>query len=524
MTASPTGPEGPQPAPAAQSLRGQATSGVMWAAAEKWMVRGSTLVGFVILGRLLSPEEFGIVALAMVFITLLTVVTDSGLTAYLVQRRTLDRAVTSTAFYVSAAVGLILSPALAFAAPALADLFDVPALGQVLPALAVALLIASLSNVPAGLLQRELRFKELAVRQVLATGLSVVVAIGLAFAGAGVWALVGQTLVRGVVSFVVLWWTSDFRPAWTFSRAAGREMLGFGSKTMLVRIFRHSRDEGESLLIGVLLGTTVLGLWTVALRLVNVIMDLGAAVFGRVAHPVFAKLRDDSPRLGRALGNSMAIGGLVLVPSLVVLAMTSDVVVPAVFGEQWVPATGVAAILAFRAIGYGLGEFHRALFLATGRPGVELAIMAVEITVQIGLIILLADRGLTTVAVALTAWVLLLWPVRAIAVRHLDGIGWRTYTQTWLVLLAAGLAVGAVLVTNQVVDLDGWPFVALTVLLGGVVYVGAAMLVCRPTVQQAVAAVPARLRPARRGKGRDRSRGRQDGGQGAAPEDQQVDP
>ncbi|KGM14076.1 lipopolysaccharide biosynthesis protein [Cellulomonas bogoriensis] len=490
-----TGPAAPAPP---QDLRGRAAHGVMWSAFEKWMVRGSTLVGFVILGRLLTPEEFGIVALAMVFIILLTVVTDGGFTVYLVQRRTLDQAVTSTAFYLSSAFGLVLAPVLAFTAPALGRALDVPAFAQVVPALSVALLVSALSVVPAGLLQRELRFRELAMRQVLATGLSIVAAVGLAFAGAGVWALVGQTLVRSLVAFVMLWRASDFRPSWSFSRPASREMLVFGSRSMSVQLLKKAREEGEALLVGVLLGTVALGLWTVALRLVNVIMDLGAAVFGRVASPVFARLRDDLPRLGSALGNGMAIGSLVLVPALVMLSLTSAVVVPAVFGEQWVPAAGVAAILSFRSIVYGLGTFHRSYLTSTGRPGVELSVMALEIAVQIVLVVVFADQGLEAVALALAAWAVLVWPVRAIAVRRLDGVAWRTYAQTWLVLLVSGVAAASVLGANQLVDLSGWSYVALVCGLGGAVYVGGAYLLCRPTINQAVGSLPARLRPGRR--------------------------
>ena len=496
-----TGPGGP-PATAADKadggLRARAARGVVWAAAEKWLVRASTLVGFVILGRLLEPAEFGVVALAMVFITLLTVVTEGGFGIFLVQRPTIDRTVATTTFVVSAGLGLVLAPALALAAPLLADLLDTPALAQVLPALAVALLVASLSVVPASLLQRDLRFRDLAVRQVVATGLSVVVAVVLAFAGAGVWALVAQTLVRSVVAFAVLWWMSDFRPAWTFSRPAAREMLGFGSKSLGIDLLRRVRDEGEAFLVGVLLGTTALGYWTVALRLVTVVVDLFSAVLGRVASPVFARVREDVPRLGRALGSSMAIAGFVMVPVLVVLALTSEHVVPWVFGSQWVPATGVAAVLAFRAVAYALGDFPRVALVVTGAPGAELAVTLGQVCGQVVVLLLVADRGLVAIALALTGWAVLTWPVRALLLHRLHGIGAGTYRQVALVVVCAALAAGAVLGAEAVLDLDGAPYVALAVVGGGAVYLGTAALLCRPTLREIRAALPVGRR---RGRG-----------------------
>ncbi len=480
------------PAPAAPPLRAQAAAGVLWAAAEKWLVRASTLVGFVILGRLLEPAEFGVVALAMVFITVLTVVTEAGFGVYLVQRATLDRVVTSTTFHLSAALGLVLAPALALGAPGLASLLDAPALAQVLPALAVALLFAALSVVPASLLQRELRFRELAVRQVLATGLSVVAAVALAFAGAGVWALVAQTLVRTVVAFAVLWSTAGFRPSWTFSARAAREAVSFGSKSLGVDLLRRVRDEVDGLVIGVVAGTTLLGYWTVAVRLVTVLVDLFGAVLGRVAYPVFAKVREDPPRLARAVGTSMATGALVLAPALVLLALTSDVVVPWVFGDQWRPATAVAAVVAFRAIAYGLSDFHRAALVASGRPGVELVVMVVQVCGQVALLLLLADRGLVTLALGLTAWAFAVWPLRALILRR-SGIDWGVYAQTGLILACAALAGGVVLGVDALLGLTGPGRVTLAVLGGGAVYAAGVLVLCRPTVRSVREVLPARL-------------------------------
>lgn len=475
-------------------LRARATAGVMWAAAEKWTVRASTLVGFILLGRLLGPTEFGIVALAMVFITVLTVFTDGGLTLYLIQSRTMDRTIASTAFFISGAAGLVLAPALALAAPALARLLDAPTLAQILPALSLSLLIGAFSNVPASLLQREMRFRVLATRQVVATTVSVVVAVVLAVSGAGVWALVAQTLVRSVISFGMLWGSTDFRPAWAFSGPAAREMSAFGSKNIGVELLRRARTEGEVLLIGVLAGTTALGLWTVALRLADVVLDLCTSAFGRVAHPVFARLQDDSPRLGRALSTAMALGALVMVPMLMLLSLVSEAVVPIVFGPQWLPAAGVAAILAIRTLVTGLGDFHRSVLLATGKAGAELVITFVQVAVQAVIIVVFADDGLTTLAFALTAWAVISWPIRALVVWRIHGIGARAYTQTALIVIAAGFAVAVVLGVNQLAELEGWGFVALAVLLGALAYVGAVFLVGRGTVGEAWAALPAKLR------------------------------
>ena len=322
--------------PETASLRDQAVVGVFWAAAQKWLVRISTLLAFILLGRLLTPEEFGVVARAMTIITVRAVVTDAGFTLWIVQRRELTPEGTSTAFWISLCLSVVLAGGLVALSAPIADAFGSDQLRLIFPVLAVSVVVAGLSGVPAALLQREMRFKELAVRQVVATLLSVVVAVALAFAGAGVWALVAQTLVRVVVAAVILWWTSDFRPRFVFSTTEAADMTRYGSKSLGVQLGSALREQGESFMIGALVGTTALGLWTIAGRLVQVVVELGSASVGSVAAPVFAKVQDDRRRLTRAFGRFLSAGSLVLVPALVAMALASSELVPLVFGPQWV--------------------------------------------------------------------------------------------------------------------------------------------------------------------------------------------
>ncbi|WNB85423.1 lipopolysaccharide biosynthesis protein [Cellulomonas sp. ATA003] len=415
-------PEADDDSPAQpSSLRQQAVSGVVWTTLEKWSVRLSTLVGFIILGNLLTPLQFGVVALATTFISFLTTVADGGFASYLLQKQRLTPAVTNTAFYLTSALALMLALVVAALAGPASGWLDTPQLREVLPALAVALLIAGVSTVPAVLLARDLRFKELALRQILAALLSVAAAIGLALAGAGVWALVGQTLVRGVVSFAALWWASDFRPRLTFDRSEIRPMVAYGSKSLLVLLAPQARTQGEVFIIGALVNAVAVGYWTVAGRLVNVVVDVISSVVGSVAHPVFARLQEAPERLGRALATARALSALVLVPSLVALALVSEDVVPAVFGDQWAPTTTVASVLALSALLQAVTDFDRSVLLATGHPGAELKVVLIFVVVHLG-VVFVFHSDLEVLAAAIGATVALSVPVRMLVVRHLLGV------------------------------------------------------------------------------------------------------
>lgn len=492
--AGPPGAAEPSSGTGAPTLRQQAVRGVLWTSLEKWSVRLGTFAAFVLLGRLLGPEEFGVVALAMVFITLLTVVVDAGFTTYLLQADRVDRAVTSTAFYISAVLGVVISGSLALSAGVFAGLFDAPALAQVLPAVAATVFVAGLSSVPAALLSRELRFRELALRQLVATLSSVVVAIALAFAGAGVWALVAQHLVRSVVALVVLWSSSPFRPALVFSAAEARRMVRFGSSALLGQLVVQVREQAEGMLVGALAGVSALGYWSVARRFVGVAVDLFSSVINVVARPVFARVKGDPARLGRAIGTSSSAAALLLAPALGGIALVSSFAVPLLFGDQWGPAAAVAAVLALRSIAASLSEFQRSAFLAVGRPGVDLVVTLALLAGQATIILLVTSQGLVVLAWWLAGWTALSWPVQALVLRRVAGVRLAAYAATSRVLLAAVLGTAATAaVARWLLDDGGFGASLLAGAAGLVVYAAVVVLLARPLLREMWAPVSARL-------------------------------
>ena len=475
------------------SLRDQAVRGVAWSVVEKWSVRASSLVGFILLGRLLGPTAFGVVALAMAFISILQTVADAGFAGYVVRARHLASTTASTAFWTTVTMATVLSGGLAALSRPIAGWLDTPQLASVMPALALSLFVYGLSSVQIALMRRELRFKELAVRQVSATVVSVVVSVTLAFAGAGVWALVAQYLVRNAVALVVLWRTSDFRPRWTYDRVEARAMTRYGVLSMGSSLSTALRSQGETFLIGALAGPVALGSWVVASRIVDVIVSTLTSVISTVATPVFARLQNDTQRLARALGTTSSTSAFVVVPTLVALSLTSTEVVPAVFGQKWGFAATLAAVMALRSLLRTLTNPNGSVLLATGHPGVEAAINGTTMVVQLGLTAWLY-RDLTLLAAALSATVALTIPVRALMVRRLVGIPLTAARGVASVLLAAGTAAGVVLAVAALADLSGLAHVALVVGLGGAVYLGMIALAGRPVVRQVLTAVRPVLR------------------------------
>jgi PST family polysaccharide transporter len=351
----------------------------------------------------------------------------------------------------------------------------------VLPALSGSLLFIGLSSVPAAMLTRELKFQALAMRQVIATVISVVVAILTAFAGWGVWALVVQYLVLRVVTTVVLWFATDFRPRRGFSRPEARSMLGYSLKAMGAQLLAQGRDQGEVLLIGAIAGPVALGLYTIASRLVLVIGDVLGTVLGSVARPLFARVQSEPQRLGRAVAGTSGAGMLLLSPVLAVLALLSPQVVPQAFGHQWRGATAVAALLAIRGIFVAQSQLDRSVLLNAGRAGSELRLIALLTTLHVILVAALAGHGIKVLGIALLIEAVVVSPLRPLMLHRLLHVPLSAYGPPVRVGAATAISGLLAFAALQVTAADDVAAYAVVLGVGLLTYPPLVLLLARST-------------------------------------------
>jgi O-antigen/teichoic acid export membrane protein len=378
-------------------------------------------VVFVILGRLLDPQDFGLVALAGVFVGLLTVFGDFGFATYLVQARNIDQRGISTVFWSGLMLSSAIAVGLAGASPLIAEVFDTPELAPVLAVLSIGIVIHAFSATPSALLKRELAFRTLAMRSILATILSSVAAVVLALAGVGVWALVAQALVLNTVSAVVLWLAGHWRPSWAFDRAFAKQAMSYGSSVLGIQLVGQLRRRGIDLVIGAVAGTIVLGYWTVATRILAVIFDTVVQAISAVSTPVLARLQDDLPRLRRAYTLAVSTSLALITPMLVVLLVTADDVIVLVFGNQWDASVPAAQIMSIATLFTTMAYFDRGLMLAVGRERWELFISLGAAVARLVFVGLVASNGLTAIAIACLLQVVVTWPLRLrVTARVLD--------------------------------------------------------------------------------------------------------
>ncbi len=480
--------------PAPRSVSGAAARGVIWTTTQSLVNRLSGAVVFLLLARLLAPAEFGVMATALVFVSLSTTLAEAGLTRTLVQRTTLRAAHLDSALLVSGAVGAALSTAMLATAPFVADLYDLPRLTPVLMALAVIPLITGVSSVPESILRRQLRFRSLALRGTTSVVLSGAAGVALALSGAGTWALVGQTLSQSLIALVILWASVRWRPGRRWERSAMRELLGFGSNVLGISLLNFLTRRSGELLIGLVLGPTALGLYAVSVKLLNLGLDLMVANVQKVAFPVFSRMANDPERLRAGYTRAIGLTTMVAFPGFLLVSLLGEQLAPIVFGKQWIDAGPLIAVLALFGPAQSIAFFNNSVMLARGRSGLALGWTALNATTSLVTFSVTVQYGLLAAAVGHVARGWLMLPVGLYLVRRVSGIRLIDQIRAPLApLLGCAVMASVVILIEKATSLPQAADLATAGAAGIVTYVLVMGVLCR----QRVRALTRRLRQRR---------------------------
>ncbi len=468
-------------------LRDRAAGGAFWSTVEVWATEILQLLVFAVLARLLGPEPYGIVGLAMMLVLVgQSFLTQGGWIQAIVHRPDLEESHLNASFWGVLAAGCTLAAIILVAAPILAYLFDDPRLARIMPALAPYPLIVSLYIVPTALLQRQLKMAPLALRALLATGIAGLVGIVLAIKGYGVWSLVAYELLFPIVTALVLWKAAAWRPAMAFSMSHFRSMFRFSSRVLGERLITVSEALLPRALLGYFNGPAPVGLWSLSTKIFNLSSELAIRPAIRVTLPSFAEAQADPARLGPMLTLALRLTGLFAVPGFVVLATLSDELVPMLFGKEWLEAGNALGILAIAGLVAPLSQLTVTLMQGTGRVGLSLKLAVAGFALLLLLFAILAPFGVIgfAAAMAVRAWIML--PVRLVVLRRSLGISPARVLRPMLPLAVAGGLMAAFMVSVRWlpgVAPANWVVLAAEVLGGGLVYVATLFILDRPLIE-----------------------------------------
>lgn len=502
----PAGPATPGDAPPEGTGLGRAAvGGASWESLSFVLTKLATLVATIVLARLLAPEDFGLVALALVFITYAEVITDLGVSQALIflppSRRSNDAALALAVLW-----GLLLAAAVTLGAPAVARFFEQPSITPMIRVLALSLLFGALGDVPDALLRKHLRFRRRVAATVTRAASRGGISIALAALGFGAWSIIWGYVASQAAWALAGWLLVDHRPnlrLWRLDRTVLRPLLGFGIPAAGTALLLAVIFNVDYLIVGERLGAEPLGFYTVAYRIPEMIILQALWVVSAVSFPLYSIARDDPALLRHGYLTGLRILSFYGIGTGIGIAVVAPMLVPAVFGAKWAPSVAPLQAIALYAVFATLAKSAMDLYKGIGRPGLAVGLSLLRLIVVVPALLL----GATAAGIAGVAWahaaasLMIALLLQGVAIR-LIGIPWRRWAGAFVPALAAGagIALGAGAVRLWLPGSD-WLRLGVAVAAGAAAGLAAVALIDRRFIGEARSLLlsPLRERQAHRG-------------------------
>ena len=345
-------------------------SGVGWVAISSLGNQGLRLVVKLVLARLLLPEHYGLIGMAVVFTNFIKMISEFGMGAALIQRKEEDltEAHYVTAFWTNigvalvgyAIVALILSPIAVW-------FYDEPILSSLLPVIAISIVLDAFYLIPKVKLSRRLEFRSQAIINIVAVIVAGTVSIYLAFVGYGVWALAFNSIIVSVISgilyFVVVRWV----PTTSFSKPAFMGLFSFGGYVLIERIFYFLTNNIDYLLIGKLIGKEALGVYTLSFILTDTFRTKVMNIFNKVLFPAYSSMQGDGKELKKYYLGVVQLNANILIPIMVIFIALAEPIILVGFGDEWLGTVAPLRILSLSVIIHAISGTVSTVIKSTGR-------------------------------------------------------------------------------------------------------------------------------------------------------------
>jgi len=351
------------------SLKKQAASGARWTTASTVTSTALNFLRLAILARLLSPQDFGLMAMIMVVIGFAQAYADMGISNAIIYRQDATRDQLSSLYWLNIIAGVAVFIIVLAANPLIVAFYKEPRLASLLPWAALVYLVTPIGQQFQILLQKNLLFRPLAIIEMISAICGLITAVGFALAGAGVFSLIlGQLADSGIRALSLAGiGLGKWRPRIRFNRSDLQGYLGFGFYQMGERSISYLNSNLDKLLIGSLLGAQALGYYSVAWNLAIQPVVRINPIITKVAFPIFAKVQRDVETLRKGYLSVLKMLSSINFPLLVGMAATAPVFIAVVFGQEWLPAVFLLRVLAFVALLRSMGNPVGSLLLAKGR-------------------------------------------------------------------------------------------------------------------------------------------------------------
>ena len=351
----------------AKNLKQKTVSGAMWSGIHKF---ASVFLGFVsgiVLARLLTPHDYGVIGMLTIFLAVCNTFIDGGFGSALIQKKRPTDIDYSTILYWNIGLSIFLYVVLFFCAPLIAHFYNLPLLSDVLRVQGIILIINAARIVQRNQLRKRLEFKKVAIINLSSHVVALLATIYLAWKGWGVWSLVAQQLLLGALSTLLYWVTAKWRPVLIFSIESFKELFSFGGFVLLSNLFNTLCNNIQGLLIGKVYNSSTLGLYSKAKGLEIHSSTFISGVLDQVSYPVLSEAQDDKAKMVGILKRFTSMSAYFTFPFMLLLILLAQPIFLFLYSERWLASVPYFQLLCLAGIAICLQNINYYAVAALGK-------------------------------------------------------------------------------------------------------------------------------------------------------------
>jgi len=455
------------------TLKQKTVSGLLWSFVDSIAGQGIIFIVGIILARLLSPKEFGLIGMLTIFIAISQSFIDSGFRQALIRKQNCTEVDYSTVFYFSIAVSVLFYGLLFICANSIANFFNEPILKEMIRVLGLGLIINSLTIIQSTILTKHLDFKLQAKISVISSIISGSISIYMAYTGWGVWSLVALTLLKFSIGSFLLWFWSKWKPIRHFSVESFKELFSFGSKLLVSGLIDTIYRNVYYLIIGKYFSAAELGYYTRADQFQAMPSANLQGIIGRVSYPVLSTMQNDIPRLREAYKKIIRSTMLVTFALMLGMAAVAKPMILTLIGEKWEPSIIYLQMLCFVGMLYPLHSLNLNMLQVQGRSDLFLRLEIIKKLLAVPVIIIGIIWGIKAMLLGIMANSLIAYYLNS----YYSGrfIGYSFFAQIKDILpsfLIAVLMSSVVFAEGLLIPLTPLPLLILQILTGTILTIG----------------------------------------------------
>lgn len=380
-----------------ESLKKKTAKGLVWSSVERFSVQGVGFIVTLVIARVLSPADYGLVGMLAIFMAVAQTLIDSGFSQALIRKQNRTEEDNSTVFYFNIVVSSVLYLLLYVVSPFVADFYEEPQLCSLMRVLCLLIIINGLAVVQRSIFTAAIDLKTQAKASFTAAIISGGVGIWMAYSNYGVWTLVWQQLLNGAINTILLWYFSSWYPRWVFSWKSFRELFAFGSKLMASGLLDTMYTNMYTLVIGKIFSAASLGYYAQADRFAKLPSSNLTGILQRVVYPVLCTLQDDDKKLREDYRKLLRLSAFVVFPLMCMLAAIAYPLIVLLLGEKWHYAATLLIPVCFTMMWYPIHAINLNLLQVKGRSDLFLkleiikkilGILILAISIPFGLLVM----------------------------------------------------------------------------------------------------------------------------------------